>query len=274
MFAECLRLWFPQWQGSGNTLELHKGALEIRDALLRPYGFTRIEVGTDTGLAVEHDILGYGPIRRQLQSAVDVISRQNPERVFTVGGGCGVELAPVSYLNQYYGGDLAVVWFDAHGDLNTPESSRSKLFHGMPLRTLLGEGDEAIVGQCVSHLVPGQVILSGCRELDPEEETYVRRYDVPVLDGDMASLMDAIEVKGSTNLYIHVDLDVLDPVYFPSVMCPVGGGITMEELMETLWTLKDAYNIVGFSVTEYAPGYDADVERLRDIIEYGYGLSG
>ena len=62
-----------------------------------------------------------------------------PSRVFTVGGDCGVEVQPVSHASACYPG-LAVVWFDAHADLNCPSSSPSGHFHGMPVRTLLGEG--------------------------------------------------------------------------------------------------------------------------------------
>ena len=57
-----------------------------------------------------------------------------------IGGTCGAEIAPVAYLNNHYESDLAILWFDAHGDLNTPKTSLSGHFHGMVLRTLLGEG--------------------------------------------------------------------------------------------------------------------------------------
>ena len=60
-----------------------------------------------------------------------------PDIVVTVGGTCGVEAAPVAYLNERYDGNLAVVWFDGHGDLNSPATSPSGHFHGMVLRTLL-----------------------------------------------------------------------------------------------------------------------------------------
>jgi arginase len=63
-------------------------------------------------------------------------------------------MAPISYLNKLYGGDLAVVWFDAHGDLNSPATSVSQNFHGMPLRCLLGDGEETLKSACFSLLRP------------------------------------------------------------------------------------------------------------------------
>ena len=266
--ADYLRLVFPQWQGAGLGTDLYDGALAIRDAFLPVGSYEQIDVSLDTGLCADHGIWAYAAILAQLKRAVDCIARVRPGKIFTIGGCCGVEIAPVSYLNQLYDRDLTVIWFDAHGDLNTPESSPSTYFHGMPLRTLLGEGDEDILGQCVSQLVPEQVVLAGCRELDPEEEEYVNRHHVQRLGVNLDPLMEAVNAMGP-NLYIHLDLDVLDPVCFPPVMCPVKGGITMENLTKTLRALKNEYNIVGFSVTEYAPGNGVDAEQLRDIIEWG-----
>ena len=64
--------------------------------------------------------------------------KKKPDKILTVGGGCGIEIPIVSYFSEKYK-NLDVLWFDAHGDLNTPESSPSKYFHGMPLRFLLEE---------------------------------------------------------------------------------------------------------------------------------------
>ena len=95
--------------------------------------------------------------------------------VVTVGGTCGVEAAPVAYLNEQYDGDLAIVWFDAHGDLNAPATSPSGHFHGMVLRTLLGEGPHEYVGELRRPLRPAQLFLAGTRDLDPEESAYILR---------------------------------------------------------------------------------------------------
>ncbi|NUS03623.1 MAG: arginase family protein, partial [Nonomuraea sp.] len=75
--------------------------------------------------------------------------------VVTAGGDCGVELEPVAAARRRFGERLVVVWFDAHGDLNTPDSSPSGAFHGMVLRALTGEGPDGLVaGEPVG---PGQV---------------------------------------------------------------------------------------------------------------------
>ena len=156
MAAGMLKLLFPQWQGSGSEKNLYRGVEMIRDQLLKGHGCAEIDVRLDEGLVTEKNIIGYSPIRAQLKGAVSLLKQRKPQKIFLIGGDCGTELAPVSYLNRELEGDLFVIWFDAHGDLNTPESSPSKAFHGMPLRSLLGEGEKTILDLCFSCLTPSQ----------------------------------------------------------------------------------------------------------------------
>lgn len=102
-----LRLLFPQWQGAGKEKGLYYGALEIRDRFMPDRSYEQVEVSEETEISVRHGIFGYDPILMQLKNAQQVISQDRPERIFTVGGDCGVEIAPVSYLNRLYNGDLA-----------------------------------------------------------------------------------------------------------------------------------------------------------------------
>jgi arginase len=270
----CLKLIFPQWQGAGEGKELYDGALEIRDCLMPGPDYEQIGVSIDTGLTVKRGIRGYDPIVSQLKEARHLISEYKPAKIFTVGGDCSVEIAPVSYLNRLYNGSLAVVWLDAHGDLNTPESSPSRNFHGMPLRCLLGEGDEAVLEQCFSALSPKQVVMAGCRELDRPEEDYIQANNIPVVRaGELGRLNDVIGRTGFNNLYVHVDLDVIDPGCFPAVPCPAENGISPESLAEKLKSLKNGFNIVGFGIVEYSPNGDKSIiGKLKELVEFGYGI--
>jgi arginase len=165
-------LYFPQWQGSGPSTALARGAEAIRRALGNRYPFTDIPV-EGTPIVERHGILGYDPILAQLRTAVGSLNDAAPEAVYTLGGDCGIELAPVGYLHRRYGRRFGVVWLDAHSDINTPETSPSKHFHGMPLRALLGDGDPAFVDLAGPPLAPEQVVLVGTREMDPKEGEYV-----------------------------------------------------------------------------------------------------
>jgi len=272
-----MNLFFPQWQGAGRTDELLKGAQEIKKKYIDPSSFTEIAVSGGRNETVENDILGYATILRQLKDANAVIAAEAPDRLFTIGGGCDVEILPVSYLNRQLEGDLTVLWIDAHGDLNTPESSPSKNFHGMPLRVLLGEGDPQILKTAFSCLKPAQLVMVGQRDLDEPEEKYIAEHRIETIkteevNGSPDSVLARIRGKGSGNIYVHIDLDVLDYDEFPYVMVPAPGGIKTEKLLELLEKLKESLNIVGLSLLEYASSEEEEIKVVSEIIRLGMSL--
>src|SRR5262249_21644222 len=168
-----LLLVFPQWQGAGQLPRLRESALALAAAL--PPSRRRVEVAVEPGhpLSVQHGIAGRSELLTQLAAARRILDSERPARVFAVGGDCGIETPLASYLNARYTGSLAVVWLDAHPDLNTAESSPSGHFHGMPLRILLGEGEPAFTALVARPLQPGQLLLAGMRAPDPLERAYV-----------------------------------------------------------------------------------------------------
>lgn len=271
--VDFLKILFPQWQGSGTNNDLYYGAFEIRDAFLPENSYKQIDVSIGEELTVKNGILGFDSIVIQLENANSIILDHKPKKIFTIGGDCGVEIAPVSYLNELYKGDFLVIWFDAHGDLNTPGSSPSKNFHGMPLRFLLGDGDKNITERAFSTLTSDQIVMVGCRELDPLEEEFIYDNNIQLIPaGNLKALIDVIRLKDTKNLYIHVDLDVLDPKSFSSVICPTENGITLDDLIGILKLLRTEFNLVGFSVVEYKQSHGKYIDKLRDIIQFGYSL--
>jgi len=269
-----MNLFFPQWQGAGKTKELLKGARDIKEKYMDTEKFFEVLVDEEENNQVENDILGYHTLLQQLKAANSIINKEIPDCIFTVGGGCDVEIIPVSYLNHKLGGDLTVLWFDAHGDLNTPESSPSKNFHGMPLRTLLGDGNRQMIQTAFSQLKPAQLLMVGQRDLDEPEERYVKEKKVSMLDAEEFTLnpngvIEEIGLKGSKNLYVHIDLDVLDFEEFPYVMVPSPGGIKSTLLLDLLRNLTEHFNVVGLSLLEYTGSEEKEIKILPDIIEIG-----
>lgn len=275
MKEKHMNLFFPQWQGSGRTKELLTGAWEIRDQYINVQDYIAVPVSEEENTEIENDILGYRDILRQLKQAKAVIAAENPSSIFTVGGGCDVEIVSVSYLNDLYYGDLTVVWIDAHGDLNTPEVSPSKCFHGMPLRTLLGDGNRHMAETAFSKLYPSQLVMIGQRDLDVPEQEYIEQGNIAVIGPDEFGIergISAIKSKGSNNIYIHIDLDVLDFAEFPYVMVPAPGGLRTNQLSELLVQLKHEFHIVGLSLLEYTSSEEKEIKILSDIIRMGEGL--
>lgn len=277
MTPRLLTLVFPQWQGSGDRRDTYHGALYLRDKLLAGQALEEVPVSLDAISETERGIRGYKQILQQLRAAGEILERARPDRIFLAGGDCGTELAPISHLNRRYGGDLAVLWFDAHGDLNSPATSVTGNFHGMPLRCLLGDGDEALVGGCFALLRPEQVIMAGTRELDPPEEAFIRETSIGCvtvgeLRADPRSLVRLVEAKGYGNVYVHIDLDVLYPDKYPWVQCPCENGLDAAELLETLAELKKAFNVAGISVLELRPVGQMDDRPLKELVRFCQSL--
>jgi arginase len=178
----------------------------------------------------------------------------------TIGGDCGVELAAVSHVADQ--GDVALVWFDGHADLNTPETSDSSAFHGMIARTLIGDGAPGLVP--AHPIAPDHLVLAGTRAFDDAEDAWVRESGIRVLEGDgfeASELVAAVEATGASTIYIHVDLDVLDPGEIEGIGYPEPFGLSVQKLVESIKALKAKFTLGGAGITEFAP---ASAEKAAD----------
>src|SRR5215472_6653361 len=110
-FSEDVCLFFPQWEGAGET-DVFTGATLLHQILKPRIPFTEIAVEMSHELQVEHDILGYAHLLRYAQQARHLLSSKHPHRIYPLGGDCGIDVVPISYLNHRYAGDLAVIWLD------------------------------------------------------------------------------------------------------------------------------------------------------------------
>jgi arginase len=175
------------------------------------------------------------------------LATQLPERPLVLGGCCCAHIGAVEGLAAR-NKRLALVWFDAHGDLNTPETSPSGNTWGMPLRMLIDSGavdDDAIV-------------LLGARRLDPAEEEFIGRSALHV---GADEIEDALE--GAEGVYVAFDCDSLDPGEVAPFM-PEPGGLTVAEAERLLETVRGRAEVlgVGFSGLVPAPQNVAPLTRL------------
>ena len=183
-------------------------------------------------------MLGLHSIAPRFLKTLEELQATSPAKIFMVGGTCGTEVAPVGYLNDKYQGNLAVVWFDAHGDLNTPTSSPSGHFHGMALRTLLGDGPVEFTGVLRRPLNPQQVFLAGLAIQDPPEVAYCSEMAISISPPEEFTtpdiLVSRIRERGFTNVYLHLDLDVLNPDSFPNSLMHTPGGPSTAEVQSMM----------------------------------------
>lgn len=169
-------------------------------------------------------------------------------------GDCTTSLGTVAGL-QRAGLDPAVVWLDAHGDVQTLETTTSGYLGGLPLRLLTGYRPELIAARLGLRPVPEQqIMLVGARDLDPPEVSYlagsrIRRAEVADLGS--AGLPDG-------PLYVHVDLDVLDAAALPGLRFPAPGGPDPAQVASALRLLMDTGRVAAVGVAcTWHPGHNA-----------------
>ncbi|WP_233245620.1 arginase family protein [Salinibacterium hongtaonis] len=269
----------PQWQGSGSAraMRLADGAHAISHDLPAA-STTLIDVPIGAGDALGTSVARLSSllmVRDRLAAAL--LAHGGP--AVTIGGDCGVQLAAVPHALTH-SPDTCVVWFDAHPDLNTPQSSPSGAFTGMVLRTLLGHGADELV--CADPLAPQRVVVVGARQLDDGEAEFIEQEGIRMIaptagigEQDagaamIAELLDAVESTGATSVYIHVDLDVLDPGIIQGIGSPVPFGLSAADLVAMIAALRGRYALSGAGITEFAPASpeeaDDDMATILRII--------
>lgn len=270
-----VNLFAPQWQGSGMTKQLYDGGYALKDYITHKHGvqFQHIEIDSIAVPELKNNIYGYDVIQKQLERISESLKGAEAEVVFVVGGGCGIEVPIVTHLNEFYD-DLVVFWFDAHGDLNSPESSPSKHFHGMPLRFLL-DGDVQMDSLVINKLKSDQVCLLGARDLDEPEEAFITENNIRVITvDDMSDVMKVnnflMSYRGTS--YIHIDLDVLDPRNYNNVKCPTENGIELDVLYDILNAIVANSKVVGMSLVENIEQDENRIKVLDDIIDLAKGI--
>ncbi|WP_431280029.1 arginase family protein [Leifsonia poae] len=261
----------PQWQGSGSSraMRLIDGAEAIRGDL--PSAVTTVvtvpaSAGDSLGTGV-HRFSSLVSIREAVTAELMVL--ESP--VVTIGGDCGADLASVQHaVATREPGSVALVWFDAHGDLNTAESSPSGSFHGMVVRALLGQGPEGLTSTGASLLGTDKLVLAGTRALDEGEEAFVAETGLRMLSAESLSnpeeLVDAVAATGATAVYLHIDLDVLDPATISGIGYPEPFGVQPEELADAIRALRGRFELAGAAITEFAPESPEAAEHDLPVI--------
>jgi arginase len=198
-------------------------------------------------------------------------ARRNGDGALVLAGDDTASIGVVSGLQQAAGAGAAigVVWVDAHGDFNTPETSFSGILAGMPVAILAGlAGPLWRDAAGLAAPVPtDRIVLVGVRELDEKEEDLIRSTDVRVVraselrdDGGLTEVIDRLERRCAL-LYLHVDLDVLDPRFVPSASTPSAHGLTIEDLAEVMVIVLATGKVAATTLSSLNPGAGARGER-------------
>lgn len=247
----------PQWQGSvsARAMRLADGAEAIRGDL--PASATlSVEIPIEAGDAENTGINRYSALVlvREAQAAALRAAKGWP---LTIGGDCGVSLTAVEHASRQFPGDLAVVWLDAQPDLHTPESSPSGAFTGMVLRAITGEGADRLTLTPETAIPLDRVVLAGTRDIDPAEAELISSRAITQLDTDQlttpSTLVDAVRGTGANQVYLHIDLDVLDPAELVGLANPMPFGLSVEALTAAIAELRAQFPLAGATIAGFAP---------------------
>jgi arginase len=176
------------------------------------------------------------------------IATELPERPLILGGCCCSHIGAVEGLSTRHG-RLALVWLDAHGDLNTPESSPSGDLWGMPLRMLLDSGS----------VEPGDVLLLGARNLDLPEREFIACTGLATEPDDLDRVLE-----GTDGVYVALDCDVFEPDGIRSFM-PEPGGYSVDQTEQLFRAISERAPVLGVGLSGLA-AEASNVEPLTRVL--------
>jgi arginase len=238
-----------------------------------------------------------GPLLDELSAVVELnaalavqvrLARAAGALPVVLGGDCNVALGVVAGLS---GTATGVVWFDAHGDFNTPETSPSGFLDGMPLAMACGICHRHIWQALGGEPMPeSRVLHVGGRDLDPDEQRLLSASRVNVVSAlslgrqapadALAPSLAAIAGRTGSRprrpgerqtveaVYVHVDIDVLDPTVAPAVDYAAPGGLEPDELIQALHAVGERFDVAAVSLTAFDPEQEDDERRtLRQALE-------
>jgi arginase len=160
---------------------------------------------------------------------------------------------------------LGVVWFDAHADFDTPEDSESGSLDGMSLAMLTGRAWQALL-KTVPRMAPiddGRIVLAAVRDLDAAQRDRLERSRISVLEGnsfseaDLRARLDGLRDRAG-RVYLHIDLDSLDPSEGIANQYSAPGGLSAARLAAAIADVFERFQVVGASITAYNPDSDTD----------------
>ncbi len=191
-----------------------------------------------------------------------------------LGGDHSIAIGTLAGLSKY--DNLGVIWFDAHADINTPETTPSGNIHGMPLAVSLGLGHERLTSIHYNgpKIKKENIIIIGARSIDEGERQLIKEQNIKIYTMHeidrlgMASVMeDAIRYlkgNGVDGVHLSLDLDALDPLYTPGVGTPVAGGITYRESHLAMEMLQEAHILTSVEFVEVNPILD-EKNKTADV---------
>ena len=187
-----------------------------------------------------------------------LIEKHDPNSIVILGGDCLVSLAPFAHLLDKFGDKLGVLWIDSHPDVQTAEQYPNA--HAHVLGALMGTGDNDLVAHVKTKLNPSKIMIAGIHAPLPYEAEYLTRHNITTLAPEQVKsgadeVLEWIAKEKIAYLAIHIDLDVLDPSLFRSILFakPGRGKHDFGDVAEGKLTIEDVLNLIAAATTKAVP---------------------
>lgn len=190
-----------------------------------------------------------------------------------LGGDHSIAMGTLAGVAKHYK-NLGVIWYDAHADMNTPETSPSGNIHGMPLAASMGFGHSALthIGGFQEKVKPEHIVLIGVRDIDLGEQQLIAEKNIKVYTAKDVKQLGIEVVIAETLRYlsgrcdgIHLSFDVdgIDPLEFPGVGTPVMNGVSYKESLQAVRLLAASEKLISAEFVEVNPLLDKDDTTAR-----------
>ena len=280
--SKTIRLIYPQWQGGiisdwikelnpeDSSRGYYIGAKLLSILAPQNDNHETIEVPISLDIKnreIKNGIMDYDFIVSQTKSALDILNKNNPDKIITFGGECSVSVVPFTYLNKKYDNDIALIWIDAHPDITLPEDNTYAGYHAMAVSSCMGNVDKYISSILPSRISSDKILFVGLRDWERYEiKKRQREYGIDHLISN-ESIIKWIRKCNASKVLIHFDLDVLDPNEIIAAVGVSPNGMKINEVVSVINDIAKEKEIVGFTIAEHMPRIEIQLKNMMDNLD-------
>ena len=281
--SKTIRLIYPQWQGGiishwiselkpeDSSRGYYLGAKLL--SILAPKNNNHESIEVPVSLDIEkreikNGIMDYDFIVSQTKNALDILNKNNPDKIITFGGECSVSVVPFTYLNKKYDNDVALIWIDAHPDITLPEDNTYAGYHAMAVSACMGNADEYISSILPSRISADKILFVGLRDWERDEikkrqEEYGINHFAPEDTSSSSEIViEWLKKTNTSKVLIHFDLDVLDPNEIIAAVGVSPNGMKINEAVKIINDISREKEIVGFTIAEHMPRVEIMLKNM------------
>lgn len=285
---KTIRLLYPQWQGAhiedlamvpelGSLKEASQGYVLGSQLLqlLAPDNPNQETVTVPVSMKFERKVVDGVADRdilaEQQRAAHGLLRQANPDRVITLGGDCSVSVVPFTYMAERYKDDVAVLWVDAHPDINLPGDVYDG-YHAMAVTAMMGKGDKKLLADLPAFIAPKDILFVGLRDWDREQikerqkEYGMTHVTVDDVRANSDKVLAWLKQTGKSHVVIHFDLDVLEPSEIIPALGSVPDGMKMREVVRLINDVAAQYDVASLTIAEPVPRRAIQIRSMLDGI--------